>query len=166
MGFGFVAREESIFVVAQRGGPARARPLALDLPEDRALVRERLARRTPVSERSGVTGNAAALELLDLALWPHGPSLAYLPELDAIVVYTLRERFLDLYDVIAERPLALAELTSQLGQAIETVVIYFTPDRLMPAQPLIEPTTLDDVLMTRGRWPLAGPFAFPPLARC
>lgn len=164
--FGFVAREESIFVVTQRGGPARARPLSLDDPRELAFVRERLARRTPVSLYSGTTGESAALELLDLALWSKGPSLVHLPELDAIVVCTLRERFLDLYDVIAERPIALAELTSQLGQAIETVVVHFTPDRLAPAQHFVEPTTLHDVLMTRGRWPLADAFALPPLARC
>lgn len=165
--FGFVAREESIFVVAQRGGPWRAEPLSLDEPRTRALVRERLARRTPVSQRSGIRGAAAALELLDLALWPSGPSLALLPELDAIVVYTQRERFLDVYDVIADEPHSLAEIASRLGEAIDTVVLHFTPDRLALAQVVVEPTTLYDSLMTRGRWPLAeGAFALPPLTRC
>jgi predicted N-acetyltransferase YhbS len=165
--FGFVAREESIFVVDQRGGEGRVEALSLDDAAARERVWAQLARRTPPSWRSGVAREAAALALLDLSLWRGGPHLAYLPELDAIVVYALRKPYLDLYDVIAEGAPRLADIAGQLGASIERVVVYFTPDRLSCTPTLVEPTTLPDVLMTRGAWPLAhAAFAVPPLARC
>jgi GNAT superfamily N-acetyltransferase len=40
--FGFVAREESMFVGPVRGGPVRARALSLEQPGDVALLREHL----------------------------------------------------------------------------------------------------------------------------
>jgi predicted N-acetyltransferase YhbS len=165
--FGFVAREESIFVVRQRGGEGRVEPLSLDAAADRERVWTHLARRSPVSLRSGSAREAAALELLDLALWRNRPCLAHLPELDAIVVYALRGPYLDLYDVIAEGAPRLADIAGQLGARIEHVVVYFSPERLACTPELVEPTSLPDVLMTRGGWPLAHePFAVPPLARC
>jgi predicted N-acetyltransferase YhbS len=165
--FGFVAREESIFVGPVRGGSTTSlRPLSLDRPDDVALVRERLARRTPLSNQTG-TDEPGWLACLDLALWSPGPSLAYIPELECIVVYGVRERFLDLYDVIAETIPPLAELAGRLGARIDTAVVYGSPDRLDAPLLVAEPTVLIDTLMTRGRWPLGDqPFAFSPIARC
>jgi predicted N-acetyltransferase YhbS len=165
--FGFVAREESIFVGPVRGGSSSSlRSLALDRPDDVAFLRERLARRTPLSERAG-TAEPGWLALIDLALWSPGPNLAYVPELECIVVYGVRERFLDLYDVIGEAIPPLHELARRLGPRIDTAVLYCSPDRLEAPGLVAEPTTLIDTLMVRGRWPLAGqPFAFSPIARC
>ncbi len=173
--FGFVARPESIFVgsVSVRSS-ARAdsdssnklRPLMLDQPEDLAFVRERLARRGPVSSHVAAAG-PGWLALLDLALWTPGPSLAYLPELDCIVVYTIRERFLDLYDVIADRMPTLGEIAGQLGSRIDTAVVYFSPDSLDAPDLVAEPTVLIDDLMIRGPWPTGErAFAYSPLGRC
>ena len=164
--FGFVRREESIFVGPVRGGASETlRPLALERPEDIAFLRDRLARRAPVSQRSG-TCEPGWLALLDLALWSPGPSLAYIPELECIVVYTLRERFLDLYDVIGERIPSLDEIAGRLGARIDTAVVFFSPDQLDAPQLQAEPTLLIDDLMIRGRWPVEGAFAFPLIARC
>lgn len=165
--FGFVEREESIFVGEVRGGPSRARALDLERPDELAFVRERLERRVPVSRRSGARGPAAALELLDLSLWRSGPELAHLPELECLVVYAVRERFLDLYDVIAEHEPPLAEIAARLGERIDTAVVYFTPDRLAAPWLRAEPTSLLDTLMTRGPWPSElEALAIPPLTRC
>ncbi len=164
--FGFVARDESIFVGPVRGGALHLQSLSLDRPEDVALVRERLARRKPVSPRLA-TCEPGTLALLDLALWNPGPSLAYLPALDCIVAYTVRERFLDLYDVIANEIPPLNEIATHLGEGIDTAVVYFSPDSLGAPKLVPEPTTLIDSLMVRGRWPSdPRPFAFSPLARC
>lgn len=162
--FGFVARPESIFVGAVKGGPRRAEELSLARAEDVARVRACLERRAAISRRSGVTG-PAALCLIDLALWQPGPSLAYLPEQGAVVVYAVRERFLDLYDVIAPREVTLAEIAAQMGERIDTAVVYFSPERLDAPHLRAEPTTLYDTLMTRGV-AMAEVLAVPPLGRC
>lgn len=165
--FGFVAREESIFVGPVRGGEASSlQPLALDRPADVAFVREHLARRAPMSQQTG-TVEPGWLALIDLALWSPGPSLAYIPELECIVVYGVRERFLDLYDVIAETIPPLSELAARLGPSIDTAVVYCSPDLLDAPHLVAEPTVLIDPLMVRGAWPLGEqPFAFSPIARC
>ena len=162
--FGFVERGESIFVGPVRGGTGELRPLALERPEDLALLQNLLARRAPVSQRCDVI-DSAALTLIDLALWQPGPSLAYLPDLDCVVSYAVRERFVDLYDVIAPGPVALAELAARLGEAIDTAVVYFSPDGLDAPQLRPEPTVLIDPLMVRGPW-CEEPFAVAPLRRC
>lgn len=69
--FGFVAREESMFVGPVRGGACEhVRPLSLADVDDLALLRAHLARRTSVSRRSDVV-DATTLTLIDLALWQH-----------------------------------------------------------------------------------------------
>lgn len=165
--FGFVAREESMFVGPVHGGPARGiQPLSLEHPADVAFVRERLADRHAVSG-SIATREPGWLGLLDLALWTPGPSLAYVPELDCIVVYAVRERFLDLYDVIARDIPSLADIAARLGERIDTAIVYFSPDLLAAPSLLAEPTILIDSLMTRGAWALGDrAFAFSPLTRC
>jgi GNAT superfamily N-acetyltransferase len=166
--FGFVAHEESIFVGPVRGGrESEVRPLSADRPDDVALIRDRLARRCPVSQKTGTT-DPGWLALIDLALWSPGPSLAYIPALECVVVYGVRERFLDLYDVIAERIPSLAELAARMGERIDTAVVYFTPDSLDAPQLAAEPTVLIDTLMVRGRGLGLGnePFACSPIARC
>jgi predicted N-acetyltransferase YhbS len=165
--FGFVAREEAMFVGPVRGGASEGvRPLSLADADDLALLRRHLDRRVPASVRSDVVDETApTLTLIDLALWQPGPSLAVVPDLDCIVVYAVRERFLDLYDVIAEQPVALGELASRLGAHIDTAIVHFTPDRLDAPQLRAEPTALIDTLMIRGEW-IAGPFAIAPVRRC
>ncbi|MFV8753041.1 GNAT family N-acetyltransferase [Nannocystaceae bacterium ST9] len=165
--FGFVACEESIFVGSVRGGPARSlRPLSLERGEDVAFLSERLARRAPVSSRVAVR-EPGWLARIDLALWSPGPSLAYLPELECIVAYTLRERFLDLYDVIGERVPSLADLAARLGSRIDTAVVHFSPDSLAAPHLVAEPTVLIDDLMVRGPWTSTpDAFAVSPLGRC
>ena len=163
--FGFVAREESMFVGPVQGGArGHVQPLSPTDADDLALLREHLTRRTPASLRSDVV-DATTLTLIDLALWQPGPSLALLPDLDCIVVYRVRERFLDLYDVIAKQPVALDGLAARLGEHIDTAIVYFTPDRLDAAQLRAEPTVLIDTLMVRGEW-ITEPFAVAPVRRC
>lgn len=166
--FGFTPREESIFYGSVVGGSTGTLvPLSLDRLADVELVRARLATRTAVS--NWISGDDRGwLSLLDLALWSPRPSLALIPELDCIVVYRVRERFLDLYDVIADRIPTRNEIASRLGQNITAMVSYIGPEFDRESPPLIaEPTTLDDQLMVRGAWPAGErPFALSPIARC
>jgi predicted N-acetyltransferase YhbS len=165
--FGFRACEESMFVGPVQGGPAaRLRTLTLDQPADVAFLRERLADRKAIS-RSIATHEPGWLALLDLVLWTPGPSLAYLPELECIVVYAVRERFLDLYDVIARDIPTLADIAARVGERIDTAIVYFSPDLLAAPGLVAEPTVLIDSLMVRGRWVQDDrAFAFSPLGRC
>jgi predicted N-acetyltransferase YhbS len=165
--FGFRACEESMFVGPVQGGPAsRLRSLMLDQVDDVAFLREGLANRKAVS-RTIATHEPGWLALLDLALWKPGPNLAYLPDLECIVAYAVRERFLDLYDVIAREIPTLADIAARLGERIDTAIVYFSPDLLAAPGMVAEPTVLIDSLMVRGRWPLHDrAFAFSPLGRC
>jgi GNAT superfamily N-acetyltransferase len=165
--FGFVSQAESMFVGPVRGrGVGTARVLSRDDPNDMALVTEQLARRSPVSQRASAH-DPGWLALLDLALWDPGPSVAWIPELECVVVYSIRERFLDLYDVIAARVPPLAEIAARLGAGVDTAVVYFCPDALGHDALAAEPTVLLDQLMVRGEWLTdAEPFAFSPLGRC
>jgi predicted N-acetyltransferase YhbS len=165
--FGFVSQAESMFVGPVVGGRDDSiRVLALDEASDVALLTEQLARRSPVSRRAAAH-DPGWLALLDLALWSPGPSLAWIPELECVVVYSIRERYLDLYDVIAPRMPALADIAGHLGAGVDTAIVYFCPDALGDHALLPEPTVLVDQLMVRGEWfSDAQPFAFSPLGRC
>lgn len=169
--FGFGAVEESIFVAplvpSSSPGPG-PRLLSLARPPDLALVRELLARRAPVSTQTGVV-EPGALALIDLALWRQPPTLAHLPGLDCVAVYGVRERFLDLYELIGPRIPTLDQLAGalELGPRVDTAVVYFTPDQLDAVAVRAEPTVLADTLMVRGAWPSTlGPIAFSPISRC
>ncbi|PRQ09759.1 GNAT family N-acetyltransferase [Enhygromyxa salina] len=165
--FGFVSQAESIFVGPVPGGPDDGlRLLARDDPRDMDFLATQLARRCPVSRR--VAGHDGGwLALIDLALWSPGPSLAWIPALECVVVYSIRERFLDLYDVIAPQMPSLAQIAAHMGSQVDTAIAYFCPDALGDHGLVAEPTVLIDQLMVRGEWP-SDPqaLAFSPLARC
>lgn len=162
--FGFVARPESIFVGPVQGGPARMQPLSLERSEDVEFLRAAIEGRAAISSQCGVVG-AAELALLDLALWRPGPSLAWLPDLQCVVVYAVREHFLDLYDVFCPHEVTLADIAARLGEHIDTAVLYMSPDRLDAPQLRAEPSVLVDTLMVRGI-DLVQPLAIPRLSRC
>ena len=165
--FGFASEAESIFVGPVKGGSVGGLcPLALDDPKHVALLAKQLARRSPVSQWVAAS-DPGWLALLDLALWNPGPNLAWIPELECVVVYAIRGRFLDLYDVIAPRMPSLAQIAARMGAGVDTAIAYFCPDALGHDALVAEPTTLVDQLMVRGDWPArAQPFAFSPLGRC
>jgi GNAT superfamily N-acetyltransferase len=171
--FGFVPCAESIFqgpvsrsVTGGAGRPA-LRTLSLDCADDVRLLRSRLAARAPVSSRCS-TREPGQLALIDLALWPPPrPAIVLIAALDCIVIYEVEDHTLWLYDVIAPRMPALAELTAALGGPLDRVAVCFSPDQLAAPELAPAPTPLTDFLMVRGTL-LAGaePLAFSPLARC
>lgn len=165
--FGFVSQVESMFVGPVRGGSeGSVHVLERDDPEHMTLLAQQLARRSPVSQRAAAR-DPGWLALLDLALWTPGPNLAWIPELECVVVYSIRERFLDLYDVIAPRMPSLAEIAARMGPRVDTAIVYFCPDALDHPALVAEPTVLLDQLMVRGDWLTdALPFAVSPLGRC
>ena len=175
--FGFTPRRESVF-----HGPLAPRPsssssssgstrgLSLDVVDDVRLLRARLDGRAPVSTDCGVRGSGW-LALIDLALWrPPGPRLVLVPALDCIVVHEVRGRTLRLYDVIAPQMPTLAALTGELAHelaGVDAVEAFFSPQGLNAPSLKAARTSLDDVLMVRGRDVGSdAPLAFSPLTRC
>jgi GNAT superfamily N-acetyltransferase len=163
-GFGFGARPESIFVGPVRGGPMRARPLSLERRADIDELRVAVETRAAITDQCGVVG-ASELALIDLALWWPGPQLAVLDDLQCVVAYAVRERFLDVYDVFCPHAVTLADIAARLGEQVDTAVVYVSPDRLAAPQLRAEPSVLLDTLMLRG-FDVAQPLAVPRLSRC
>ncbi|KIG18426.1 Acetyltransferase, GNAT family, potentially associated with YqeK [Enhygromyxa salina] len=165
--FGFASQAESIFVGPVVGGREDGvRLLARDDPADMEFLTAQLARRSPVSQRAA-THEPGWLALIDLALWTTGPSLAWIPALECVVVYAVRDRFLDLYDVIGASIPSLADIAAHVGPGVDTAITYFCPDALGDHTLVAEPTVLIDQLMVRGAWPSdPQPLAFAPLGRC
>jgi hypothetical protein len=103
-----------------------------------------------------------AIFLFDTALWP----LHYARDLDAVVAYSVKERVLRLYDVVAERTPPLDAVLALVPEPFERTEVYFAPDRIgdLDAEP--HPLGLDEHLMIRGPWPVDGPAMLPVPARC
>jgi hypothetical protein len=167
--FGFVARAESVFRarVGSLGDERRVRVLSLDNPTDLALLRARIESRAPVSRTCG-TKDSDWLYLINLALWgSSAPTIALAAELDAIVVYELRDRVLRLYDVIARSMPTLDTLLPFMGGGFDSVDVFFTPDALDAPTLEAMPTPLVDFLMVRGDvLTSSAPFAISPLSHC
>jgi hypothetical protein len=167
--FGFVPRAESAFR-ARIGGTSlegRARALSLDADDDVRMLRERLANRAPVSRQLGAR-DPGWLALINLALWgPPRPTIALAEDIDAIVVYEIRDCVLRLYDVIADSIPTLEAVTQSLGPGFDLVEVFFSPDGLHGPAFEARPTSLVDCFMVRGSVLRDHvPFALSPLSRC
>ncbi len=173
--FGFRVVPESIFRtrVSPRVGMPTARSLDLADPTDRALMHRLLAARAPVSSVLGVGAEKACW-----AFYEYRSPIRYLPELDLAVIAVRRERTLALYDVVGSTIPPLERILAGLGESVDQVVAYFSPDRLaaeFAAEPhdleggpeSLEPGERDFVFMVRGPFAAAGrPLMLPRPARC
>jgi GNAT superfamily N-acetyltransferase len=167
--FGFVPRAESVFRAARAGMSAerRTRTMSLESEGDVRLLCDSLSKRAPVSTRCGAR-DPGWLSLINLGLWgAPAPTIAFAEDLDAIVVYEIRERALRLYDVIAESIPTLESIERFLGPGFDSVEVFFSPDALDAPALEATPTPLVDCLMVRGPV-LSGraPLAISPLSRC
>lgn len=144
------------------------RPLSADHPDDVAALRRLLRQRTPVSRRLGIT-EPGWLFLIDVMLArEHFAPLWIAEDLDLIIAGKVDREQLHVFDVVGPRLPRVAEIVSRLGEPVESVLLYFTPDLLedaAPVEPLLVKTP--DSLMVRGSFPIEGtPFCLPPFARC
>jgi predicted N-acetyltransferase YhbS len=169
--FGFWRTREHCFRAAVHPRTSPADRAAVALPEgDPAtleVVRRLLACRTPISEQLGVV-EASILWGINAVLQSGGEirRLHYLPDLDVITVHEIDGWTLRLYDVIGRRIPPLAELLERIATPVDTVIAFFTPDRLeAPFTPEPIPAPYGD-LMIRGTLGARTPFMFPALARC
>jgi GNAT superfamily N-acetyltransferase len=129
--FGFRSVREHAFsraLPAVTPGPG-GRPLT-GAPDDVALLRRLLARRTAVSGRLGSLEEGDVFLVALMLTWGDLSRVRYHADLDAVTVHEVRDRTLVLYDVVAETIPALPAVADALGCGAERIVTFFAPDRL------------------------------------
>jgi predicted N-acetyltransferase YhbS len=161
--FGFRVIDESRFVgrCAKPETPARTRLLDRARASDLALLHRLLEARAPVSLRYGVVRDRVVFGFNEAY-----SALRYAEDLDALLLYDVRETTLRLYDVVAREIPGLAEIAARVPEELTDVEVYFAPDRLRERlEP--EPARLDGAyFMLRGPFPVAaGTFMVPRSAR-
>ncbi|MCA9667862.1 MAG: GNAT family N-acetyltransferase [Myxococcales bacterium] len=164
-GVGFVKQPLFTFAVEHAGaGSGALRRLDLARAEDLALVRQRMAQRTPLSNVLA-TRDEGWLVLIDAALASVTASWFYdAPELESVLVaeHDQGGACWTVHDVIGARLPALGVLLAALPAPCQRVIVTFTPDRI--AGPWgRERVGGDDALMLRGAWPELPAFGMPPL---
>ena len=165
--YGFVAfRERSFTGPAPVGGKALgpARRLSVENPADLALLREKLARRAPVSNRIAVCDQS--LMFLLNAYLVDDVTLSWLETQQAVIAWRQPEadRF-ELLDIVAAEIPALEIILAGLDLAPKTVTVQFPPDRL-GWEGTADTVDGDLVFMMRGPEALMprAPFRLSPMA--
>ncbi|MBW4575110.1 MAG: GNAT family N-acetyltransferase [Aphanothece sp. CMT-3BRIN-NPC111] len=162
--FGFRVVPEFAFMVPcdHSGQKDSFRVLNLQDVNDCTLLHRLLDTRIPVSDVVGVYSEKAVF-LVNEASRP----LYYAEDLDALVVIEQEDDRLQLFDVIANHSLSLADILKCISHPVNEVILYFSPDRLNVQAKAI-PYVLDDAyLMIRGSFAAEGqPFMLPRSARC
>lgn len=166
--FGFRAEPERVTLIdapnVAQSKPARR--LNLELASDRALIQRLLAERTPVSDRLA-TREPGWHFWIDLALWPEAREMLwYLAQPEALLVFAEGASGPELYDVVARALPSLETIVAALPIGKRRLHVHLSADRLARATGTRE-NPHEDVLMVRGRWPIAGEgLALSPLCRC
>lgn len=145
--------------------PGSLRRVDLDDADQHRRMRDRLARRTPVSDVIA-TRDPGWLCLIDAAIERVTDRWFFeAPTLDAVLVAERGEREWIVHDVISAGPMPeLGALASVLPGPFDRIVLGFTPDRIAPAATAEPVHDIPDVLaMVRGPWPALPPVGIPPL---
>jgi GNAT superfamily N-acetyltransferase len=161
--FGFTRVEETIFsaAVSSITPQVKARKLNVATIADRKLIENLVEERMPVTEVFG------ALDYWHILLFylPHY-SLWYLEQEHVLVIATIEEGSLHVYDIISKQAFSFRQILPFIVEKpVSTVYFYFTPDKIdlpaLPSHPYSE-----SPLFVRGEFPLKGqPFKFPLLAQ-
>lgn len=165
--FGFEVSAEATFHGPIVAAPVTSaiRTLSVDDANDLDFLKARLRGRVAVSARCGAR-EPGWLALINLALESTPSStLAFLPELDAIVVHKRSGDALHILDIVAPQMPTLADVSARVANGASSVEISFSPESL--DAPQLTPVPLAAEFMVRG--PLladARPFALSPLAHC
>jgi predicted N-acetyltransferase YhbS len=173
--FGFRVVPESVFRarVERSPSPPDVRQLELAKLEDRALMRQLLEERAPVSNVLGVGPEKAVW-----AFYEAGSHLRYSPGLDLVIVAEQIGGFLRIYDLVGSSIPPVEQVVAALGDDSNVVLTFFAPDRLgatfeaerhdlQGGPDSLEAGTVNTQLMVRG--PLAAEGAalmLPRPARC
>lgn len=163
--FGFrVVQEHSFYAeCGYAGGINGLRLVDTGNGDDIQLLNRLLETREPISNIAGVF-NQKALFLVNEGTRP----LYYIEKLQAIACLEIKDNHLKLFDLVTPRLFPLESLLEHLPHPIDSVTIYFSPDRLqIETQAVAEIFEGDSLLMVRGRFSCEHQkFTLPRSARC
>ena len=111
--FGFRREHEMVFACDHAVAPERkAAPLALEKPDDLALLKRLCRSAEPVTRRYGAQGYVSIFLWHALSFFPR--DVYYLPEHDAAIVLRRRKQTLTIFDILTENPFDLAAVLPSL----------------------------------------------------
>ena len=167
-GVGFRVVPQTRFEVPP--SPRRApgfQPLSMDSAADCATLHRLLRRRQPVSRRLSSLDPGWLFVTDEVLATGSFTRLHYAPDLDVVAVFEIKEQRLCLYDVVAERLPALAEVLARIPQPHSHVDLFFTPDRFEVDILSKSEAYPGDNLMVRGTYPVEREqIVLPLLAHC
>ncbi len=131
---------------------------------DVAALRAGLRQRAPVSEHLAVVDPGWLFGICELFTAQSLRRVQRVEELGIWLVCEVKDRVLELYDVVGPLIPPLEALAPHLPGSFERVRAHFPADRLGVPDSL-EPLPDDDVLMVRGELDLRGGVCLPPTAR-
>ncbi len=140
---------------------------SLVFPRDNSLILRSFRERTPLSSLLWMkdNGDIACFNAL-FATFPTYWSLHYSPSIDGILSFSLKDKTLHLFDLVAKEMPPLDLILDHLPEEIEEIYFYFSPDRLTK-EAISEPYVYEkSCFMVRGNWPYMIPFMISPLSRC
>lgn len=148
--------------------PKGSKPLRpITSPKDDVLFIRTFQERAPVSNNLWMKdhGFIASFNAL-FASHPVYWSLYYCPAIDGFISYSLKDRTLHLYDIIASKIPSLDLILDHLPNEIDEIYLYFSPD-LVTDEAVHEPYLYGNSrLMAYGALPEVKPFMISPLSRC
>lgn len=164
--FGFARVEElrSWFPRPEITAGRPGRRLDAARPADVAALRAGLRNRAAVSERFAVVDPGWLFGLCELLNSESLRRVRRVEELGVWVVCEVRDRVLELLDVVGPVIPPLEALAPHLPSGFDRVRVHFPPD-LLGVPDSVEPMPADDVLMVRGPLDLRGGICLPPTAR-
>jgi hypothetical protein len=148
--------------------PKGSHPLtAVISPKDNPLFLRSFKERAPISNHVWMKDYGAIASFNALfATYPIYWSLYYSPSIDGFISYSLEDKTLHLFDIVASKIPSLEQILDHLPAPIDEIYFYFPPDRLTNAA-VAEPYLYDKCsLMAYGNLPSIKPFMVSPLSRC
>lgn len=127
--FGFKPLEESKFSLAVSNSEAsecKLRKLDISNKEDLMIISRLSSNRTYISEKLGVTNDQHLI--LFYCLYVFLDNIYYLEEEDTIVIYSIDDNELNLYDVVSKKSINLESIILKITTPkVNRVVFHFTP---------------------------------------
>lgn len=146
-------------------GSQMLRPLMA--PQDNELFIRYFHEREPLSNRFWIKDNGVIASFNALfASYPSYWSLHYSAAIDGLISLEIKDKSLNLFDIVASKMPTLEIILDHLPQKVDDIYFYFSPDRFTEAA-ITEPYLYDNGhLLVHGSWSLAKPFMISPLSRC
>lgn len=156
--FGFQEAEQYSFKAAfMHPGRINASLKRLDLFQENGLTltRHLFEKRQPLSERFWPMRYQSSFYLNMYSPF-FQERVYYSEDLNAILIYEVKEGILKLYDILAEKIPAMDDLAKQIPEAFNQIECHFCPDRFNDVDWTVHTHTSRSKLMVRGMGILRG----------